>query len=425
MRWLAERQFSQSPTDPEFIRNPYACYAELHRRGGPVYWQEYGLWCLAAFPAVDRALRDRRFARLPPSGEQPAWPAHLDDFAATERHSLLALEPPEHTRLRRVVHSAFLARQIRPLTRLIRQLCDTAIDRLATQLESGRQADLIEHFATPVPVTIIAGLLGMPASESHHLLHWSHAMVRVYTGQQTRAEEQAANDAARDFSDRLQRLIETKRRAPGDDLISAMLATRSAATPPALHPTGSDAPELTDAEIISMAILLLNAGHEATVQQIGNAVLALLRSPAALRERLADDAWAERVVEEALRYDPSLHLFTRYAQTRISLGDDVTLAAGEQVALLLGAANHDPQRFSEPQRFNPAREDAGQVAFGAGVHFCVGASLARLEMRIALASLFERLPDLVLAAEPLYRDNYHFHGLQQLYVQRGTPTAGH
>ena len=422
MRWLASRHFSQSPKDPAFVRDPYACYAQLHRRGGPVYWEDYGLWCLCEHTAVDRTLRDRRFARLPPSGAPPAWPSHLGNFAASERHSLLALEPPEHTRLRKMVNGAFLVRKVQPMAATITRLCHDLIDGFVDALHSGETVDLLARFAAPLPVTVIARLLGMPESESPRLLAWSHAMVRIYTGQQSLAEERAADDAAREFNARLQCLIDDRRAEPGDDLVSQLLGLPAPAAEAATDETDqASRPPIRDAEIISLAILLLNAGHEATVHQIGNAVHTLLHQPPAMREQLHDAAWADRVVEEALRHDAPLHLFTRYAQTDIVLADDVTLAAGDQIALLLGAANRDPARFAEPHRFDPAREDAGHVSFGAGIHFCVGAALARLELRTALATLFERLPNLALARMPVHRDNYHFRGLHSLEVKVTSP----
>ena len=405
MRWLDERRFSQNPRERAFVQDPYACYRELHHAGGPVYWLEYGLWCLCSFEAVDRALRDRRLARLPASRTPPAWPPHLADFAACERHSLLALEPPTHTRLRRVVNGAFLARATRAMEGGITALCQRAIDDFAPRLQAGETVDLLDLYATPVPVTVIAELLGMPLSMSQQLLSWSHAMVRVYTGQQSHADELEANDAAADFVQCLQQQIAARRRQPADDLLSQMLDSA-----------------LSEAEIVSLAVLLLNAGHEATVHQIGNATKSLLQGSAMHRSILRDVRTvqdvrrADAVVNEALRHDAPLHLFTRYAQCEIALDDAVTIAAGEQIALLLGAANHDPARFTDPARFDPERTDPGHVSFGVGTHFCVGASLARLELRIALATLLERLPTLALAEEPHYRDNYHFHGLERLPV---------
>ena len=402
---FAERVIRQDPRERAFFDDPWRLYRELHRRGGPLWWEAYGMWCLAGFDAVNGALRDRRFRRLPPEGHESApWPAHLADFAAAEAHSLLALEPPAHTRLRKLVNRAFVSRQVRRMAPGIRALADACIDRIAAD----GSAELIEHWATPIPVTVIARLIGVPDEETGDLLDWSHAMVKVYTMTQTHEEELRANAAAKAFRERLVALIADKRRRPGDDLISHLLALRNL-----------DAP-LADEEIVSVAILLLNAGHEATVHQLGNGVRTLLsRPPGAppVGTLFATPERREASVAELLRHGAPLHLFVRHAQVDVPLGGGVTLARGERVALLLGAANRDPARFAEPDRFDPERADAGHVTLGGGIHYCVGAQLAKLEIGIAVAALFERLPDLALDGEPRCRDSFHFHGLEALPVR--------
>jgi len=399
------RRFRQDPRERAFFDDPWRLYAHLHRIGGPVYWEDYDRWCLTEYAAVDGVLRDRRFRRVPPPGhEQAPYPPHLADFAASEAHSLLALEPPDHTRLRKLVNRAFVSRQVNRMAPGIRALADACLDRV----ERDGGAELIEAWATPIPVTVIARLIGVPEEESDDLLAWSHAMVRVYTMTQTREEEVAANAAARAFTDRLVALIGEKRRRPGDDLISHLLALKPLETP------------LADEEIVSVAILLLNAGHEATVHQLGNAVRSLLSRPSGAPPPGALFATRERsdgTVAEVLRHDAPLHLFIRYAQEDVPLGHGVTLARGDSVALLLGAANRDPRRFARPDTFDAGREDAGHVTLGGGIHYCVGAQLAKLEIGIALGALFERLPTLSLDGEPRCRDSYHFHGLEALDVR--------
>jgi len=251
-------------------------------------------------------------------------------------------------------------------------------------------------------VTVIARLLGVPESECDALLRWSHAMVRVYTLTQTEAEEHAANAASVEFRDLLRDLIKQRRRNPSDDLLS--------------HLVNLKPDPLSDDEIVSTAVLLLNAGHEATVHQIGNAIKTLL-STQWPRNWMDDEQQADRIVAESMRFDAPLHLFTRYAQENVELDDGIIVEKGEQIALLLGAANRDPKRFHAADQFNPDRADAANVSFGAGLHFCVGATLAKLEMRIALSTLFKRLPGLSLTEEPVYQDSFHFHGLQALLVR--------
>lgn len=399
------RHFDQDPRDPTFVANPWQLYACLHTFGGPVFWEDYRLWCLTGFDAVDRALRDRRLRRAPPPGtELSPSPAHLADFAAAEAHSLLALEPPEHTRLRKLVNRAFVSRQVRRMEPGIRALAESCIERF---VDAGR-IELLTHYATPIPVTVIARLIGVPDDETDDLLAWSHAMVRVYTLTQTHADEVLANEAACAFRERLRQLIADKRRRPDDDLVSHLLALRDLETP------------LEDDEIISVAILLLNAGHEATVHQLGNAVRTLLtreEGAPSVATLFASPEQTEATIAELMRHDAPLHLFTRYAQEDIDLGDGVKLACGEQVALLLGAANRDPRRFVDPDRFDPGRTDPGHVTLGGGIHYCVGAQLAKMELGVALRTLFNRLPSLQLDGEPEFRDSYHFHGLEALPVR--------
>jgi len=399
--WINERTFCQPPHAPAFYNDPYSLYRELHKRGGPVFWQDYGMWCLAGFDAVNAALKDRRFARLPPTGTEPTKAAnHMGNFTQVEAHSLLQLEPPDHTRLRKRVNRAFVARQIEAMAPQIEQQVNACIDEFIDD----RSCDLLKALATPVPVAVIAQLLGVPLARQNDLLRWSHDMVKVYTLTQSRADELAANQSAGEFRDYLLKLIHQKRQSPQDDLLSLMAS--------------SDDPDnlLTDDEIVSVSVLLLNAGHEATVHQFGNLVSDLLQNDCAPRGGFENPAAGKRVVDEGLRHDAPLHLFTRYAQTEVALSADVVIAPGEQVALLLGAANRDPNRFTQPDTFRPERPDGAHVALGGGIHFCIGAALAGLELRILCDTLFRRIPDLQLATTPNYQNLFHFHGLEQLQV---------
>jgi len=392
---LTHRHIKQDPKAPSFVQNPYALYAQMHAIKGPVYWENYQMWCLAGFDEVDSALKDKRFARLPPAGfERPPMGEHLADFAQSEKHSLLALEPPDHTRLRKLVNRAFISRQVASMEDGIRTLANHCIDQFIDK----RSVELLEAYATTIPVTVIARLLGVPESECSQLLAWSHDMVRVYTLTQTYEEELQANRAACEFQEYLRKLISEKRQRPGDDLISHML-------------------QATDEEIISISILLLNAGHEATVHQFGNTVKTLLEQNSNTKLILGTEQAATATVAEALRFDAPLHLFTRYAQEDVKLDNDVLIKQGEELAMLLGAANRDPRKFDDAASFNPARRDGNHVSLGAGLHFCIGAALAKLELRVGLQTLFKRIPDLALAGTPVYQNSYHFHGLEALHLE--------
>lgn len=401
----AKNVICQNPRQPGFVQNPYALYQRIHESGLPVYWKDYGFWCIAEFDIVNNVFRDKRFARLPPPGyEMPSMAAHLSDFSAVERHSLLSLEPPEHTRLRRWVNHAFISRQVNSMTATVESLAHQCIDRFQAQ----GKCDLLKTYATPIPVAVITQLLGIENHHGEQLTAWSHDMVRVYTMTQSHDEETSANEAARAFKEFILKALQDKRRKPENDLLSHLSLPRN-----------DD--RLSDAEIVSVAILLLNAGHEATVHQLGNAVATLLmhyplERRGVLLDLLKDDDRTDALVTECLRFAGPLHLFTRYAQEAIPIADGITLKKGDTLGLLLGAANRCPLRFSNPNEFHPDRADGGHLSFGAGIHFCVGAQLARLELRIALQVLFKRLPTLALAHLPQYKDAFHFHGLAGLAV---------
>lgn len=381
--------FDQSPTDPAFVQNPYPFYDRLRAAGDFIWWTDYALPCAVSHRAVSAVLKDKRMGRSPLSA--PAAADDLSPFDAVEAHSMLELEKPDHTRLRGLVLRAFTSRAIAALGLDIDSLCHDLIGAFPDG-----PFDLIKAYAQPLPVIVIARLLGVPDSDADDLLAWSNAMVAMYQARRTPAIEAAANAAARDFSAYLRDHIATKRRAPRDDLLSNLIAARD------------DADRLSEDELISTAILLLNAGHEATVHTLGNAVKTQF-------ETGHRDATAA-AVEEHLRYDPPLHMFTRWVYEPLELFGQ-TFARGDQIACLLGAAGRDPVAYANPGQFQPDRAGPAHLAFGAGIHFCVGAPLARMELQIALAALNSRCPTLQLAGAPRYANLYHFHGLEALMVQ--------
>jgi cytochrome P450 len=404
----ASRHLRLDPHEPRFFQNPYEAYAHLHRASQSFYWEEFGFWCFAGFDDVSRLLRDRNFGRENPNGPPSSQPAgsprhHVRHFDALEEHSLLEREPPVHTRLRTLVHRAFVSRQVERLKPRLYRLCHQLIDAF----EETGNADLISAYASPLPVTIIANMLGIDEAMGPQLLEWSHAMVAMYVHGQTREAEEKADAASRDFAGFLREELKSRRKMPGEDLLS-LLAIAEA-----------DGQKLSEDELISTAVLLLNAGHEATVHQTGNAVRAILEHCANPAGLLVSSGATAAVVEEALRFDAPLHMFTRHADSELRVetaSGPVNLSKGEKIGLLLGASNRDPAAFDQPDTFDPGRADQKNVSFGAGIHFCIGAPLARLELQVSLSVLFERLPGLRLAKAPKYRDNYHFHGLERLDV---------
>ncbi len=354
---------------------------------------------------VDALFRDRRFGRDVTgvaSRESLGWPAlpdHVKAFTDLDALSMLEREPPAHTRLRRIVHRAFVSRSIERLRPRVAALAHALADRLPTT----GSFDLLSAYAEPIPVTLIAELLGVPAEDAPRLLDWSHRMVAMYRLDRTRDIEDAAVAATLDFSAYLRSAVASRRLCPKDDLLGLLTSAASSGE------------ALTEDEIISNAVLLLNAGHEATVHALGNAVAAILASGLDPEALFATQERTAATVEETLRFDPPLHLFTRYALQPVEL-HGVRLAIGDRIGLLIGAANRDPAAFPDADRFDPSRSPAQHVAFGAGIHFCLGAPLARLELQVALPILFERRPGLRLAEPPRFADRYHFRGLQALRV---------
>ncbi|NVO23536.1 cytochrome P450 [Donghicola mangrovi] len=386
----------QSPTEPEFVQNPYPFYASARAAGHVHVWDDYAMPAVFTHEAVSALLKDKRFGREIPTEMRQAPPAHLTDFYGVEDHSMLELEAPRHTRLRSLVLRAFTSRRIKGLAPEIERLCHHLIDEMPMG-----GCDLLPAYCAMVPVIVIARLLGVPEGMATQLLLWSNAMVGMYQAGRTHDDEVAANTAAREFSLFMRDYIADRRATPADDLISELIAAEE------------NGQRLTVDEMITTCILLLNAGHEATVHTLGNGVKALIENNVPV-SALQGDA-VQNTVEEILRYHPPLHVFTRYAYEDISLfGHD--FRRGDQVALMLASANRDPAAWTDPNRFDPTRPIKTNSSFGGGIHFCIGAPLARLEMQIALRVLFERRPRLALAGTPEYADVYHFHGLEALNV---------
>ena len=392
------RSVQLDPRDAQFYEDPYPYYHRIRAQVPVFKWEQYGHWCFSRHEDVSALLRDRRFGRQilhVASREELGWPEpqkNIAAFTAHEKHSLLELEPPVHTRLRSLINRAFLSRQVERLRPIIVSLSNRLID----SFEAKGEVDLLAAYATPIPVIVICELLGAPVEMADQFLAWSHDHVAMYMAKRDRAIEERAVQAVVEFSAYMRGLIAEKRRNPKDDLLSELVKAET------------EGQKLSEDELVTTAILILNAGHEATVHSIGNGVKALL-------ERSISGSITEGLIEEVLRFDAPLHMFTRYALEDLEYGG-VRLKKGETVGLMLGAANRDPTRFTEPDIFKATRDPNPHVSFGAGIHFCVGAPLARLEMLIAFEVLFARLPKLRLVGTPRYKDVYHFHGLEKLWV---------
>jgi cytochrome P450 len=392
------RSVNLDPRDAQFVQNPYPAYHAIRSQIPAFKWEHYGHWCFAGHEDVNALLRDRRFGRQilhVATRDELGWPdvpEHLRVFAEHETHSLLELEPPVHTRLRGLVNRAFLSRQVERLRPRLVCLCNELIDGF----EASPEVDLLPVYATPIPIIVICELLGAPVEMADQFLKWSHDHVAMYMAKRDRAIEDKAVAAVTAFSLYMRNLVRERRKNLSDDLLSELIRASDGAG------------KLSEDELVTTAILILNAGHEATVHSLGNAIKALL-------ENNVRSGIMPNHVEEALRFDAPLHMFTRYALEDV-VYNGIHLKKGELAGLMLGAANRDPQRFSNPDVFDVTRESIPHVSFGAGIHFCVGAPLARLEMEVGLQVLFERLPNMELAGTPHYRDAYHFHGLEELKI---------
>jgi len=386
--------YSANPADPGFYQNPYPAYDEMRNLGICFYWQEYDQWCFPGYKEVSELLRDRRFGcQLDPLEPDTSLPA-LSRF---NKNSLLELEPPAHTRLRRLVNRAFVSRQVERQRSRIERLAHQLIDGF----EGKGEVNLLTAYAEVIPIIVICELLGVATDMSDQLLQWSHKMVAIYEHANDPEVERAADEAAASFEAFIQEEIATKRSKPGDDLLTHLIDVEE------------EGDKLNLEELVTTCILLLNAGHEATVHGIGNGVKSILENGTDTQSIFATREGRSAVVEESLRYDPPLHMFPRFVREDLEYGGQ-KFRRGDVIGLMLGSANRDPRRFYHADKFDLIRGGIGHVTFGAGIHFCVGAPLARLELEIALPVLFDRLPGIALAETPVYADRYHFHGLGQL-----------
>ncbi len=388
---------SQSPTDQAFVQNPYGAYREWRAMGEFVFWEEFEMAMATTHESVRAILTSKSMGReIPPEKSAPVQPG-LAPFYDLEANSMLELEPPRHTRLRGLVLRAFTRNRILHLAPEISMISDT----LVSSFPDG-PFDLLETFAQHLPVIIIARLLGVPDTMAPQLLTWSNAMVSMYQSRRTPEIERAAARASSEFAAFIREHIDAKRKAPGNDLMSELISTEEMGE------------QLTNDELVSTCILLLNAGHEATVHSLGNATRHLLGLTD--REAMLHPEHIANTVEECLRYDPPLHLFTRHVYEDTVLRDH-SFEAGQEIGCLLGSACHDDAIWPDAETFDPTRDVRPHMAFGAGIHFCVGAPLARLEMQVALPLLFASCPNLRLVEQPTVANLYHFRGLEELMVR--------
>ncbi len=401
--------FLELVLSPEFRSDPYPGWAELRERD-PVHSTELGTYVLTRHADVSALVRDPRTSNDAVNAD---FLTEFDNQAQRgvvdpedpETRPILFLDPPDHTRLRGLVSKAFTPKTVESLTPRVHELVDGLLDDLEARDEP---FDLIEDFAYPIPVTVICEMLGVPAQDHSTFADWSRILAASIDPPMLRTPEREAEleETVPVFVEYFEDLIERRRAAPGDDLLSALIQAEEAGD------------RLTHGELMAQGMFLLVAGHETTVNLIGNGVLALLRNPDEL-SRLRDDADLDKpAIEELLRYDSPVQFTIRVTMDDIGLGD-ATLPARKLVLCIIGAANRDPDAFDAPNTLDLGRRDNRHLAFGGGAHFCLGAPLARLEGRVAITSLIRRFPDLRMAGDPVARQTFTLRGLAHLPVALG------
>ncbi|MER5773028.1 cytochrome P450 [Streptomyces sp. NPDC002039] len=395
------------PWDAAFVADPYPAYRELREQGRAVWSEATGQWLVPHYADVSALLRDRRLGRTylhrfshEEFGRQAPPPEH-EPFHVLNGNGLLDLEDPAHARVRRLVAKAFTPRTVERLA--------PAVERLAGELAGGLLAegggDLLTSVAEPLPVAVIAELLGIPEADRKLLRPWSADICGMFELRPDEATARRAVTASVEFGDYLRALIGERRKRPGPDLISGLIAA---------HDEGG---RLSEQEMVSTCVLLLNAGHEATVNTTVNGWWALFRHPDRLADLRAHPEKLSTAVDELMRFDTPLQMFERWVLDEIRVGDTV-IPRGAEVALLFGSANRDPARFEDPDTLDLARTDNPHLTFGAGIHYCLGAPLARLELTASFGALLaQTIPPLRLVREPQWREGYVIRGLRELVVE--------
>ncbi|HEY7437343.1 MAG TPA: cytochrome P450 [Methylomirabilota bacterium] len=396
---MADIQFN--PMDPEFVADPYPMYHRL-RAEDPVHRSPLGFWVLTRYADVMAMLRDPRLIKEPIA----AFVAARFGMAAPPPGlglSMLDRDPPDHTRLRGLVSKAFTPRALEGLRSHIQKIVD---DLLADAAGKG-EMDLIEEFAYPLPVRVICEMLGVPVKDHERFKQWGLDIARGLDAIMLPPDSEVGQRSVsgrRALAGYFRELIAGRRAAPRDDMLTALIAAEEAGD------------KLNEEELLATCILLLVAGHETTVNLIGNGTLALLRHPDELRKLRENPGLIGTAVEELLRFDGPVQRTARIPSEDITLGGQ-TIGKGEMVMPFLGAADRDPAQFPDPDRLDITRADNRHIAFGMGIHFCLGAPLARMEGQIAINTLLARLPKLALATDrPQFRQSLTLRGLETLPV---------
>ena len=387
--------------------DPYPLYRQL-RRDHPVWQPLEGVFVLTRHRDCAAALRHPHLghADAGPSaarrrGRRRPLPPTSGDGRAAAR-SFLSMDPPDHTRLRRLVSRSFTARRVEELAPRVRALTGELLSAAVEQ----EAVDLVAALASPLPVTVISELLGVPPEDRERLVGWSHALARsvepaISVPDAERVDQVRAREELATY---LRELVDARRRSPGDDLVSALVGARD------------EGDALSEDELVGTCILLLVAGHETTTSLIANGVLALLRHPDQLARLRSDPGLVGGAVEELARYDPAVQLTMRTALEETAVAG-TAVPRGAVVLAILGAANRDPEAYPDPERLDVVRPPSPHLAFGQGIHFCLGAPLARLEAGVALRALTQDVADIELVADPEWKDTAVLRGVAHLDVR--------
>jgi hypothetical protein len=388
-------------SDPSFVENPYPGLRELRKAGKPVWHEDLGMFLAAGYNDANAVLRTKTLGRIfTPKEPESQW----HEFNWLHSDSLLDSEPPKHTRLRSLVGKAFSRSRIESLRPEVERIANNLLDEAEHKLSSNGNFDLIADYAEPLPVKVIAALLGFPDRDEHLLRPWSQSIVKMYEVSPSLEAQEEAKQAAHEFAEYVRALMMERKTSPGADLISELAVVEEAGE------------KLNAQELIATCVLLLNAGHEASVNGFGNGMVATFERPDQL-ELLRKDprGIADTAIEEFLRFDAPLHLFERTATADTEIGG-VLIREGQKIASLLGSANRDETIFDRADELDLTREHNPHIGFGAGIHFCLGAPLSRIEMSASLPLLFERFPNLKLVATPKRRPTFVLRGYESIPV---------
>ena len=388
--------------NPEFVADPYPQLAELRSLGRPIWHEETGMFLAARYKDANAVLRNRSLGRIfSPRTPETEW----ETFNYLHADSILDSEPPKHTRLRSLVMKAFNPKRIEELRPNIERITNQLLHRIEDKLQSYGTFDLIADYAEPLPVMVIAELLGFPEADEHLLRPWSQAIVKMYEPSPTEEQKADARKASNEFAAYVHSLMVERQKNPGVDLISELAIVEEQGEKLSAH------------ELIATCVLLLNAGHEASVNGFGNGLVAALGNEEQWSKLTSNiDGMTETAVDEFLRFDAPLHLFERTATEEVEIGG-VAIKPGQKIAALLGSANRDEEIFERADQLDLSRSPNPHIGFGAGIHFCIGAPLARQEMQISLPALLHRFPRLELADKPIRRPTFVLRGYEKVMVR--------